>query len=260
MYAITTEPGHGAAARLTSVGRLRALAGERSGIALIATLLVVVLIAAMVAAAVTGVMSVTRTVAADYQGTRAFYAAEAGAEHALSQIELALQDGVLTESELADIRPPDLEGYDFSDFRVVKDGPVVQETLTDGPWAGLYSLTQNVVISSRATDPSGAHAAVELGAKAQAIPIFQFAKFFEGDGEGYAGSRTDMYGNYHTNGDFFLNGRGPINFHGILTTPNKVRRDRKIEHRDPSEANIWIADASGTLSSRRRAKTDSIPG
>ena len=46
--------------------------------------MVVVLIGAMVAAAVSAAMSTTRTVTADYLSTRAFYAAEAGAEHALA--------------------------------------------------------------------------------------------------------------------------------------------------------------------------------
>jgi hypothetical protein len=223
------------------------LARDQRGLALVLTLLVVVLIAAIVAAAVTAAANYTRTTTADYRDTRTFYAAEAGAEAALSQVELALRDAMLTDAELQAIRPPELEGFDFSEFTVVKDGAVVQETITDGPWAGLYSLTQNLLISSVASDASGATGGIVLGAKAQAIPIFQFAKFFEGDYEAYAGSLIDFQGNLHANGNMYLNGNGPINYYGILTTPNEVRRDRKIEHRDTWRANIWIADASGTL-------------
>ncbi|MGD2153951.1 MAG: hypothetical protein PVG79_11845, partial [Gemmatimonadales bacterium] len=206
-----------------SLGPRRSLARDQRGLALVLTLLVVVLIAAIVAAAVTAAANYTRTTTADYRDTRTFYAAEAGAEAALSQVELALRDAMLTDAELQAIRPPELEGFDFSEFTVVKDGAVVQETITDGPWAGLYSLTQNLLISSVASDASGATGGIVLGAKAQAIPIFQFAKFFEGDYEAYAGSLIDFQGNLHANGNMYLNGNGPINYYGILTTPNEVR-------------------------------------
>ncbi len=71
---------------------------DNRGIALFATLIVVTLIAAMAAAAVSAAMSTTRAANADYLANRAFYAAEAGAEHALAQVELALADGFLCTS------------------------------------------------------------------------------------------------------------------------------------------------------------------
>ncbi len=215
------------------------------GLALITTLIVMVVLTAVIAVTVTSSLTLMKTATADYQGTRAFYAAEAGAESAMSQIELALLDGVIDSAELVGMVPPGLEGFEFTEYSVEKDGPVQIETVSDGPFAGMVSLTQDMLITSKATDPIGAHAAVVLGAKAQAIPIFQFAIFFEGDLEDYAGSRKDTWGRAHANGDLFLGG-ADLHFHNTVTTPGRVHRDHKISHDDPNNAGVWIEDASGT--------------
>jgi hypothetical protein len=208
------------------------IAGE-GGIALVATLLVVVLIAAVVAAAVNAAMSVTRSANADYYSTRAFYAAEAGAEHALAQVELALQDGFLSDGELADIAPPPLEGFDFTEFVVVKDGT----------W-DLYAITQNIIVTSRATDLTGAHSGVVVGAQAQAIPLFQFAAFGNGSMEAWTGSRADTYGRMHVNGDVFM-ATNDTHFHDVLTTPGRFIRDGRVSHKDKGLIHFYMEDADG---------------
>jgi hypothetical protein len=210
---------------------------------MVATLMVMTLVAIIISVAVSGSMTVTRTVSADYQATRAFYAAEAGAEAALAQIEDAVQDGIIADGELAAMTAPTLEGFDFTAFSIEKDGPVIQETLADGPFAGMYSLTQKLVITSRASDATGSHGAVILGAKAQAIPIFQFAVFFEGGFVDAAGSRKDMVGRVHTNDSFYLSG-ADLHFHKSMTTPGGIYRDSHIGHEDPSTIGIFIKDAS----------------
>ena len=103
------------------------LAGNE-GLALVTTILVMVLLTAGVAA--------MKTISANYQSSRTFYIAEAGAEAALGQIQLALQDGVITDDELSNITPPTLSGFEFNQFEVVKDGTLVTETITDGPFTG----------------------------------------------------------------------------------------------------------------------------
>ena len=212
------------------------LAGNE-GLALVTTILVMVLLTAGVAA--------MKTTSADYQSSRTFYIAEAGVEATLGQIQLALQDGVVTDDELSNITPPTLSGFEFNQFEVVKDGALVTETITDGPFTGMYSLSQNLRITSQVTNPAGTHSAVELGAKAQANPIFQFAVFFQGDLEDYAGSRKDMVGRVHTNGDLFLGG-DDLHFHSTVTTPNRIHRDHKIFHDNPNNAGVWIKNGSGT--------------
>ncbi|NIR45704.1 MAG: hypothetical protein GWN99_14990 [Gemmatimonadetes bacterium] len=223
---------------------------DRRGLALIATLLIVVLVAIVIAAAVSSSMTVRRTTSADYQSTRAFYAAEAGAEAALVRIEEAVQDGVIEDSELADMTPPTLPGFEFTEYVVAKDGAPFREPLSDGPFAGMYSLTQNLTITSKATDPTGAHGAVVLGAKAQAIPIFQFAVFFEGGFVDDAGSRKDMIGRVHSNQGFYLSGCD-LHFHKTMTTPGGIYRDGFTSHEsisgdasDPCGIHVFLKDGS----------------
>jgi hypothetical protein len=201
--------------------------------------MVVVLIGAMVAAAVSAAISTTRTVTADYLGTRAFYAAEAGVEHALAQVELALQDGFLSDAELSDINPPTLEGFDFSDYLVIKDGAWDTLRITDGPFAGLYAITQNIKVTSRATGPTGAHSSVEIDAQAQAIPLFQFAAFGNGAMEAYTGSRSDTWGRAHVNGDIYM-ATNDHHLHTIITTPGKFIRDGRVWHKPQDDIHIFV--------------------
>lgn len=217
----------------------RSLCSDRHGLALVATLLVVVLIAVVIAAAISTAMTTTRSVTADHESMRAFYAAEAGAEHALTQVELALQDGFLSDAELDAITPPTIAGFVFTEFGVAKDGPFETVPISDGPFANLYAITQDITITSRATGPSGAHAAVELGAQAQAIPLFQFAEFGHGAMEAYTGSYSETSGRSHVNGDIYL----ATNDHHILTsltTPGRFIRDGRVAHKSKSDINIYV--------------------
>lgn len=217
---------------------------SRSGLALISTLLVVILAAVIITAALAASMTASRTTSAEYQRSRTFYAAEAGAEAALSQLELALQDGVVDSADLENISPPDLSNFDFTGFSITTDGVVQTETITDGPYAGLYSLTQNFVVHSRATDASGAYSGIVLGAKGQAIPIFQFATFFQGGMVDCAGSQKDTWGRAHSNLGFFLCG-SDLRFHEVMTTPGGIYRDGFISHEPVGGIGVKIEDASG---------------
>ncbi len=206
------------------------LAREERGLALIAALMTVTLIGGIIAAALITARNVTRTTNASYHDSRVMYAAEAGAEAALSAIEMAVADGVITPTELAAMTAPPIQGFEFTEYSVVKDGEIVIETITDGPFAGLYSLTQNLMITSVVTDRSGALGGVILDGKAQAIPIFQFGWFREGANQAGAGARWDAWGRVHSNGGLYLiNCDG--HFHDMLTTPASVHRDGFSLHR-----------------------------
>ncbi len=224
---------------------MKSTIASEKGLALIATLMVVVLIGVIVAAAVSTAMSVTRTTTADYHATRAFYAAEAGVEHALAQVELALQDGFLSDGELSDITPPEIEGFDFVEFTVAKDGVVDTLHITDGPFAGLYAITQNINVTSRATDGSGAHSAVTIGAQAQAIPMFQFAEFGHGAMEAYTGNTSHTSGHMHVNGNIYM-ATNDHHIHTVITTPGKFIRDGRVSHKDKSDITVWIEKSDGS--------------
>ncbi|UCC71810.1 MAG: hypothetical protein JSV86_15755, partial [Gemmatimonadota bacterium] len=203
---------------------------DRGGLALVATLLVLTVMAVLVAAAVQSSMTSVRTSGMEYHEARVFYAAEAGAEVALSQLKLALQDGYLSDSELSDINPPALEEFSFDSFSVQRLDTAVVEEISDGPYAGLWALTQNVEVYSLASDPGGNTSGVVLAAKAQAIPIFQFGVFYEEDLEATNGPPMTFAGRVHANGNIYLSSANAW-YMEMITTPSKVFHNRKDHDR-----------------------------
>jgi hypothetical protein len=203
------------------------LSGDRRGFALEATLMVMLLISVLLAAAVLGAMTTTRTSNLDYRNTRV--SAEAATEAVMGQLGIFMEDGYLSDEELTALYPPDLDGFSFDSFSVTKTGETEIETITDGSFAGLYSLTQKVEIFSEAEDQMDNRSAVLISAKAQAIPIFQFGVFFEKDLEATNGPAMTFAGWVHANGNIYLSSRNAW-YKDVITTPNKVYHDRKDNH------------------------------
>ena len=221
--------------------------GDESGLALVATILVVVLMAGMIAAGVHSAVNATRTSSGDFYGARAFYAAEGAAESMMSQIRVALQDGNITDPEIAAMAPPVLNGFDFTGYLVEKvDTPRI-ETITDGGYAGLYSLTQDLRITVPASDPAGHYSRILLDVKAQAIPIFQFGVFFQEDLESHPSPPMDFLGRVHSNGNIYLSSNNAW-YWEPLTTPNEVIWGRKVDTSISfpiRNDGVFIANAAG---------------
>ena len=216
---------------------------KRDGFALEATLFVLVLMSVLMLSSYTGAAMATRSANLDYRTSRVSYAAEAGADAIMAQLADALEDGYLSDEELYGVTAPSMEGFTFKDIFVQKIGGVVVETVTDGPFAGLYSLTQKLEITSEATDPMGNVSAVIVSAKAQAFPVFQFGVFFEKDLEATNGPNMTFVGWVHSNGNIYLSSNNAW-YKDKITTPNKVYHDRKDQHLVYN--GVWIANASGT--------------
>ena len=69
---------------------------DRRGFALEATIVVLVLLTVLIGAAVTSAVMTQRTAGVDYRGSRVSYATEAGADAVMSQLEVAMVDGIVT--------------------------------------------------------------------------------------------------------------------------------------------------------------------
>jgi len=216
---------------------------RRAGFALEATLAVLVLMSVLIVTVYASAMAAFRAGRTDYTKQRSFYAAEAGAESGMAQLADALEDAVLQDSELTSIVSPTMTGFVFDSFSVTKIDTVRHERITDGPFSGLYSLTQMVEVYSEASAPDRSSSAVIVTAKAQAIPIFQFGVFYEKDLEIHNGPRLDFAGWVHTNGNLYLNSSNQY-FQDIVTTPNKVFHDRKDRHQVNN--GVYIQDATAT--------------
>ncbi len=213
---------------------------NRKGFALEASLFVLLLIAVLVSVSVTGVIGVTRTASLDYRNARVGYAAEAGADAIMAQLHNALADGTLTDAELAAVVPPSVEGFTYDAVTVTRSGGTQVETVTDGPFAGLYSLTQGLEINSKVHDTRYNMSEVIVTAKAQAIPIFQFGIFFEKDLEVTNGPSMTFVGWIHSNGNIYMSSNNAWYEKGI-TTPNQVIHNRK-DMNAPLNG-VWIDDA-----------------
>ena len=217
--------------------------GSRDGFAMAATLGVLTLLSVLVVTVFANAMASFRSGMTDLEKTRTYYAAEAGAESAMAQLAVALEDALLEDDELSTIVPPTIEGFTFDSFTVVRDGAVTSEIITDGPYAGLFSLTQVVEITAEARSRDYTASAIMVTAKAQAIPIFQFGVFFEKDLEITNGPRMDFAGWVHSNGNIYLNSDNQY-FADVITTPNNLYHDRKDAHN--TKTGTWIADATAT--------------
>jgi len=219
------------------------IAFDQRGFALEATIFTMVIATIVMAALFTAAMTTFRTAGMELGNTRAIYAAEGGAEAAMAQLTAALEDGNLSDSELALLAPPTIQGFSFDSFDVQRLGGIVIEPITDGPFIGLKSLTQRVDIYSEAVDPIGNSGAVIVSAKAQAIPIFQFGVFYEKDLEITNGPPMYFDGWVHSNGNIFLSSNNSY-FRDVITTPGSLVHDRKDNH--DIKHGVHVADAGGT--------------
>ena len=221
----------------------RALDDGRSGFALPAALAVLVLLSVLAGTIFANAMASFRSGMTDLGKSRTYYASEAGAESAMAQLALALEDAVLEDEELSKISAPDIQGFSFDSFSVKKIGSVMTERITDGPFAGLYSRTQLVEIHSEAADPEFNSSAVLITAKAQAIPIFQFGVFYEKDLEISNLPPMTFGGWIHSNGSIWTSSRNAW-YEDLITTPNKYYRDWKFRHN--LALGVYIHDATGS--------------
>ncbi len=217
---------------------------SRGGFALPAAMAVLVLLSVLVVTVFANAMASFRSGSTDLGKTRSHFAAEAGAESAMAQLALALQDAVIEDAELTAMTPPTIAPFTYDSFLVSRIGGIVSERITDGPFTGLLSLTQMVDIYSESSDPDGNSSAVIVTAKAQAIPIFQFGVFYEKDLEIDNLPVMTFAGWVHSNGSIWTGPSGTgAYYEDIITTPNKYYLDAKAWHQ--SSPAVWIDDATG---------------
>jgi hypothetical protein len=215
---------------------------DRRGFALEATLILLVLMAALAAAAVMGAAMVQRNAGVDYRGTRVNYAAEAGADNVMAQLETAMMDGLITDPELAALTPPVLPGFTIT-TRAARVGAPTPRTISNGPYSGLIGLNQQIDIAVSATDATRNRSDAVVSVNAQSIPLFQFGVFYEKDLEIHNGPPMTFAGWVHTNGNLYLSSDNTF-FQDLITTPQSVFWQRKAYNERLN--GVWINNAAGT--------------
>lgn len=215
---------------------------RRSGFALEIVLLLLVMFSVVILAGLSAVTTMARTSDADYKGARAGYASEGGADDIMSQLDAAMQDGIINGEDLASITTPSVPGYRITQSTQTTGVPV-SRTISSGPFAGLYSLNQPIDITVTARDSSGNRATSVLSVNAQTIPLFQFGVFYEDDLEILPGQPMTFAGWVHTNGNLYLSSASAT-FQSNISTPDSVFWQRK-DHSDRLSG-IRINNAAGT--------------
>ncbi|HLV24908.1 MAG TPA: hypothetical protein VKZ41_01245 [Gemmatimonadales bacterium] len=216
---------------------------NRPGFALESTLVVMILVGAIVALATTWVVTTQRTTGVDYRGARVQHAAEAGADAIMAQLELAMQDGVLRQTEIDALKTPELDGFDFEQLDVTYTGAAEARTIQSGTFKGLFALNQPVEIAVSARDENMNSASVVVRVNAQSIPLFQFGVFYQDDLEIHPGANMFFEGWVHTNGNLYLSSN-TLYFQSLITTPGKLFHRRK--NNTEKLNGVYINDASGS--------------
>jgi hypothetical protein len=224
-------------------------AGGERGFVLVTVLLVLILLSGLVAVALLMSRAEVQIGGNDYTATRAFYAAEAGTETMLAAVREKLSDGVITPSEVDEVDddPPDIPGFDLATYEAEMTSSTADVVeITQGPFAGLKSLSRELLLTSTTEGPSGARTTVELSADALAIPIFQFASFYNEDLEVFPGPVMDLTGRVHTNEHLYLGSENDLNLHDVVTAAGHLHFHRKY---DPAvspggDVNIELNDGS----------------
>jgi hypothetical protein len=214
----------------------------RKGLALETVLLLLVMFSIIILAGLSAVTTLARTSNADYRGARASYAAEGGADDIMSQLDAAMQDGIINGEDIASIQEPTLTGFRMTQSTQTTGVPV-SRTITSGAFAGLYALNQPIDITVSARDTSGNKASAVLSVNAQTIPLFQFGVFYEEDLEIAPGAPMTFAGWVHTNGNLYLTSND-VRFQSQITTPDSVFWDRK--DRSGRLNGVRINNAAGT--------------
>ncbi len=215
---------------------------SRKGFALETVLLLLVMFSIIILAGLSAVTTLARTSNADYRGARASYAAEGGADDVMSQLDAAMQDGVINGEDIASLQTPQLTGYSMTQSTQTMGVPVTR-TITSGPFSGLYALNQPIDITVSARDTSGNKASAVLSVNAQTIPLFQFGVFYEKDLEILNGPAMTFVGWVHTNGNLYVSSNS-TNYQSNITTPDSVFWNRKDAA--PRLNGVNINNAAGT--------------
>ena len=220
---------------------VRPLGNER-GIALITMMLLLTALTMLGLGAVV-ISSIDMQLAGNYyQNSRAFYAAEAGVEKALSDIQSLLDgQGTVTDAELAGIAPPAIANFTYEQFTVARSDSSYVDTVDSGPYMGLVSLNQPITITSRVVGPGKSRYSIIVQVEGLQIPIFQFGVFYDDSLEIHNGAPMDFIGRVHTNSSLFLGTNSTSAFHRHITAAGNLYRYR-----------IWNGETfGGTISIER---------
>ncbi len=179
---------------------------------------------------------------------KAFFAAEGGLENMIADLaQITANQSIPTPQQLLSISevPPDFDGYSFPEYGISRDGSAYLQTITVGPYSGLYAIVQPYRMVSSAAGPQSASVRVERASEHHLIPIFQFGIFYEEDLEVFPGPEMTIGGRVHSNKSMYLGSNTDLYMDGVVTAAGSIYNTRKDEGAQPP-GDVKIKDDRGT--------------
>ncbi len=209
------------------------------GVALIATLLLLMLMSAMAVALFYKVNTEQNLQRTDSGNTLAYYGAEAAMEKMTADISLlyaqqaapnwcaitALQNQYPQSSDV---------GVTYAEYRITVptppsgcgNPPSSVRTISQGPNEGLMAQIVPLTLQVTADRPGGEEVRMIRQVEVAEIPVFQFGMFSESDLSYFPGPDFDFNGRVHTNGNLFLASDSSVTFHTKIRAAGDVVRDK----------------------------------
>jgi hypothetical protein len=175
--------------------------------------------------------------------TNSFYAAEAGAKKAESEIRTSYVTTGYPPSTLPSGNVS-LNGYNVT-YSTVDKGAAVQKTLTVGAYKGLYGLVKSFELTSEAVG-NPEKVKIVQGMDDALVPLFQFAVFYQNDLEIYPGPAMTLGGRVHTNGNMYLGSENSLSVNSYCTAAGNFYGGRKPgSGQSGNNSHVYIKDNYG---------------
>ena len=211
------------------------------GVALIATLLILIMLSALAIAVMYKVNSEQRMQKTDSGNTRAFYAAEAAMEKMnadLNALYSAQSSPTWCDITALQANPPlqaDVNAT-YPEYQITIPNPPggcaappsVAQTISTGPNAGLQALVVPLQLQVTADTVAGEEVRMLRQVQVAEIPVFQFGVFSQTDLDFFPGPTFDFNGRVQSNGNLFLADTSSLIFHTAIRAAGDVIRDRML--------------------------------
>jgi len=188
---------------------------------------------------------------------RNLYVAIAGSEKAKEDLNYFYRDhSTANEEDLQMISPPYFAGHYFYEddwspgLRITREGEPTVGEVESGNFVGMHAVKQNYLIQSTCRDNQDSKATVTENISINAIPLAQFAVFYERDLEILPGPNFIIEGWVHSNRDLYAGSENSLSFDSRITAVGDIYHRRKNDGTVmPGE--VRIRDADGNYQSIR---------
>jgi len=212
---------------------------HESGMALVATLLVMMLMSALLVGFYAVIAADQLAGGINRDQTRAYAAAHAGLEKLTADLGALFVGGnfspTVAQVNALTVAPPTLPGFSYlapdgTSGYTITPGAVRTATIPNGPFQGLQGLITPYVVNVTARSTGGAFGAAESRMRREiqtvAVPVFQFGVYSENDLSFFAGPDFDFGGRVHTNQNAYLaqDGSASLTLRDVFTAVGEVVR------------------------------------